>query len=188
MAIMPLYPDKTHGVLFAKRDQPLPEIGVFHLVPFSATEIFSLPALHPTEQKGIHKILGIRIQIHLTAFLEGRKPLDRRHKLHAIVRCHRVAAGELPLIFSVHQNGAPAATAGIAAASAVCIKLYLFQIFSSFFQETKAARRAGLCRCFFMRKGLPDPRSPFLKHIFRSCLQRRYQPAYLISPRLVYFT
>ena len=66
----------------------------------------------------------------LTGLLELAQRLDKGRQLHAVVGGAGVAAAQFLFVHlavkAVAQHRTPAARAGIAAASAVCVHLYLF--------------------------------------------------------------
>ena len=111
--------------------QFVPEIGVQRRFLVALHPAAGLPALGPALFQSVDHILGVRPEIHDAGLLQNGEGLNHGSQLHAVVGGIGFAAGEFPLVGTVHEDGAPTARTGIAAAGSVGINRYCFHINSS---------------------------------------------------------
>ena len=82
---MALYPYEIDPVRLNGIQQPLPEIYVFNRSAFSSLPVIFDPVLYPALIEGVHKVLGIAVQIYEAGPVQGLYACNSRHQLHPVI-------------------------------------------------------------------------------------------------------
>lgn len=128
MTVMPSHPDKLDLMPCKLSVKLYPKVGIGDLRSGCLFEALLFPGFKPALIYGIDKIGGIRAKHYVTGLLESRQCLDCGGQLHAVVCRHFFAAGHFLFRSVIDENGAPPASAGIAAAGSVGIYINVFHL------------------------------------------------------------
>src|SRR3954469_7833949 len=118
MPAMAFDPAPFDPVALGGRDQLLPQLRILDRLLVRRAPAIALPVVNPARDP-IADILAVGMKLDAARPFQGLERLDRRHQLHAVVGRERLAARDLPLLFTHAQECRPAARARVPAAGAV---------------------------------------------------------------------
>jgi hypothetical protein len=115
-----LDPPPIDVVRFARCIEALPQLGVLHGLLVGRFPAVAFPAVDPGRD-AVLDVIGVSVKFDLAGPLQGLQGRDGRHQFHAVVGGIGLTAAEFLAVPAPHEDGTPAAGAGISRAGAVGI-------------------------------------------------------------------